>query len=159
MASLFRRRSTFKGLAQSITNSIALRRLTKSSVDVPQKPKIKLENTYKLNPDEGKGFVTSRVHRAITDVLNSNLQDVTYKANTAGTLTENLTEMIKSRVKLLMFDRYKIVCNVMLGQSSDQGMESASRCVWDDKTDNFCCVTYRNKSIIVIATVYGVYFE
>ncbi|KAK6187951.1 hypothetical protein SNE40_005867 [Patella caerulea] len=159
LSALMRRRSTFKGLAQSITNAIAIRRLTKASVDLSQKPKQKLENTYKMNPDEGKGFYPDRMRKAITEVLETNLDEVTYSAKNAGILAENLTEMIKSRIKLLKLDRYKIVCNVILGQCLEQGLESASRCVWDQKVDNYACVTYKNKTLFVVATVYGIYFE
>jgi hypothetical protein len=57
------------------------------------------------------------------------------------------------------FPRYKIISNVIIGQCKDQGLETASRAVWDAKNDNFSYVVYKNTSLFAIGLVHGVYFE
>ena len=47
----------------------------------------------------------------------------------------------------------------MLAQYNQQSMQVASRCMWDVSTDSFACVSYNNKSIVAVASCYGVYFE
>ena len=66
---------------------------------------------------------------------------------------------MKTRVKNLGFKRYKIVVNVMVGQSNEQGMQFASRCMWDTETDNVATVTRQHKDMYVVVNVFGVYFE
>ena len=40
--------------------------------------------------------------------------------------------------------RYKIVCQVTLGQRKDQGMRFCSRCLWDTNTDNYATASFKN---------------
>ena len=56
-------------------------------------------------------------------------------------------------------DRYKLVCTMLLGPKFGQGMQTASRCAWDENRDSFTSVTYENKSLFAVATVYGLYAE
>ena len=56
-------------------------------------------------------------------------------------------------------DRYKLVCTILLGPKFGQGMQTASRCAWDENRDSFTSVTYENKSLFAVATVYGLYAE
>jgi hypothetical protein len=62
-------------------------------------------------------------------------------------------------MKELALPRYKFVSHVMIGQNADQGINFASRSVWNTSTDNFASATYRNGSLFAIATVFAVYFE
>jgi hypothetical protein len=46
----------------------------------------------------------------------------------------------------LAFPRYKLVVQVVLGQSKDQGVKIASRCLWDTETDNHASFFFKNVS-------------
>ncbi len=58
--------------------------------------------------------------------------------------TVSVTEAIKARVKALAYPRYKVVVQVILGQSKHQGVKIASRCLWDTDTDNYASATLVN---------------
>ena len=140
----------------------AWQRLAQSSRSRQQQiPKVvpTLENTYKTEPDDGKHFAINKVESLLKETLEHRLNNVSYSSDTCRPLTTDLTADIKSKVKALEFPRYKLVCNVIITENKAQGMEIASRCVWNQSTDNFASYTYTNASLIAIANVYGVYFE
>lgn len=43
--------------------------------------------------------------------------------------------------------------------SQGQGIFSASRCLWDEKTDNYVSASYYNNSMFAVATVFACYYE
>ena len=89
--------------------------------------------------------------------MENHLKDVVYHKSTAANLTIVCSNAIKSAVKQYNNPRYKLVCHVLLGELKGQGIQTASRCIWNEKTDNFVSVTYKNQSLYVVANVYGVY--
>ncbi|KAJ8313106.1 hypothetical protein KUTeg_010479 [Tegillarca granosa] len=136
-----------------------LAKKSKASSSQPQKPIVRLENTYRLEPVSGTAFSPEKVENVIRDVLDSRLNKVTYHPARSKTLATDLSTVIKGRVKMLDFKRYKIVCNVIIMENKDQGVQVASRCIWNSSTDNFATYTYRNSSITAIAYVHGAYYE
>lgn len=149
-----RRMSLFPGRRQSIASH---RSTDHSSVSL-RKP-AKLENTYRMAPDPDYKFSVARVEGALKSILESFLVGEEYEADKCSKMAQNLTEVIKDRMKSMAFPRYKYVCNVAIGQNANQSMQCASRCLWNTDTDSFAVATYKNSSIYAIATVYGLYFE
>lgn len=156
-----RRKSTFLKLAQSTQHGIHARRMMGQHGDEEQdaKPKVRLENTYKMKPDDGKAFFAHRIRTEIFSVLEEYLHDVTYDATYCAHLCCELSLAIKNRVKQLNTPRHKIICNVFISQSSEQGMEVASRCLWDPSADSHACVTYQNNTLVAVGLVHGIFFE
>ncbi|XP_052809196.1 dynein light chain Tctex-type protein 2B-like [Mya arenaria] len=167
-----RRKSNLKDLAAHLnmtrTPGMGLRRLTLSmsmrgkselSADNFGQTKVKQENTYKMKPDENVKLTCPKIKSAVETLLQDELGDFGYEQDFASKLTCDLSDKIKDTVKELGFNRHKIAVNVMVGQAADQGMEVASRCVWDDKNDNSVCVTFSHKDLFVVALVFGAYFE
>lgn len=104
-------------------------------------------------------FPHSRVKEIASGILEEQLKDMTYSSNQCKEKALTLSEMILASIKKLPMERYKIVCDVLIGQNGGQSMVTASRCAWDEKTDNFASVSYENRSIYAVATVYGLYTE
>ncbi|XP_064628887.1 dynein light chain Tctex-type 5-like isoform X2 [Lineus longissimus] len=154
---LGRRRSTVKSLNQSI--SMMRRMSIKPKLEEPPQPKFLYENTFRMDPQDDTKFQPHRVEPIVDSVFKMYLDDQDYDQKICSTLACDLAQIIKNRVKDLEFPRYRIVCNVMIGQKKDQGIEASSRCVWDQKQDNYACVYYQNPSIFAVAMVHGVYFE
>ncbi|XP_067673595.1 dynein light chain Tctex-type 5-like [Haliotis asinina] len=163
--------SSTKSVAQSTKPKMSIFRLvaatrawhklaTKNSKSrSSEKPPPKLENTFRLEPDEGKRFMPRKVEKLLADVLAARLDKVTYDPRTCREITTDISTHIKARVKAMDFPRYKIVSNVIIMENKGQGAEVASRCVWDANSDSFATHTYRNQSLVAIAYVHGVYYE
>ncbi|XP_020638998.3 dynein light chain Tctex-type 4 [Pogona vitticeps] len=117
------------------------------------------ENTYKTHPDEGCKFNSSQVQQVLETVLASYLGDAKYNPTNSGQSAQNLSDIIRNRVKDITPLRYKLVCNVFLGQKASQGLHIASRSLWDVESDSFASATFTNSSLFAVATVHGLYFE
>ena len=116
-----------------------------------------LENSYKLAPEAR--FDVKRVETLLQQILESRLEKMQYSEDAIKSLTTELSETIKVRVKTLGFSRHKLVCNVIIGPVGGQCVRVASRCVWDDRYDDYASTTYTNSSLFAVALVYGIYFE
>ncbi|XP_053106392.1 dynein light chain Tctex-type 4 [Hemicordylus capensis] len=117
------------------------------------------ENTYRTHPDEGCKFNVFQTQQVLQSVLASHISDAKYNPVNSGQLAQNLSDLIRNRVKDLAPPRYKLVCNVFLGQQANQGLHIASQSLWDVENDNFASATFTNSSLFAVATVHGIYFE
>ncbi|KAL4233811.1 Tctex1 domain-containing protein 1 [Mactra antiquata] len=157
-AALQRRRSTFRNIACGITSMMKLRSLSTGKVE-PLKPKIRYENSYRLGPDTGKHIAISETEKVAGRVLEDMIGEKQYDHIICGRLSIDISNRIKAGIKALNFPRYRIIVQVVISQANGQGLEAASRCLWDSKVDNYSCVTYRNDTVIAMALIYGVYLE
>lgn len=119
----------------------------------------KCENTYRLEPAEGKHFSPQKVEVVMKNVIENHPGLDQYNHIRSKLLVRDLSEKINEKVKELDFPRYKLVCNVIIMEKKDQGVNVASRCIWNQQTDNFASYTYKNGAAIVVAYVHGVYLE
>uniref|UniRef100_A0A0L8HHG2 Dynein light chain n=2 Tax=Octopus bimaculoides TaxID=37653 RepID=A0A0L8HHG2_OCTBM len=118
----------------------------------------KHEPTYRMEPLRRFPKETSPL-AVIKRTLAENLRNVEYAPKAGARLVMYLSDEIRDYVKALEFDRYKIVCYVVLGEKKDQDATVSSRCSWDDRTDGCACYTYEANSWYCTAIVYGIYKE
>jgi len=118
-----------------------------------------LENTYRVAPDPVKKFSSAAVRRIAEDVLVKKLTDVSYDPKVCRDLTLQISDEVKSQVKQLGFDRYKIVCVTHIGPKMGQAIQIGSMCCWDAKNDNFAECNFINNSLFAVALIFGVYQE
>jgi len=143
-------------ISQARRASVASLRSTDNS---SQKPPVKLQNTYKVGPNEDEKFNRCTVQNKLANILESFLAGEKYDEKKSPIMARNLTEVIRGRMRELAFPRYKIVVNVMIGHNNGQGMNCSSKFLWDDKNDNFATATYKGGNLFAIASVYGLFFE
>ncbi|XP_041358497.1 dynein light chain Tctex-type 5-B-like [Gigantopelta aegis] len=144
-----------KRLARRLTTRLFGRKGSSrfSGVTIP----VKKEPTYRMEPH--RKFQSERVQDAIQNVLDNRLEKFTYRSKLCANLSKVLSDEIKDKVKLMNFDRYRIICEVHIGQNMQQGMMVTSRCTWDPRVDDFATYTFKNGHIFCTATVFGVYLE
>lgn len=118
-----------------------------------------MANTYKLGPDEDKRFRSKDVKDVIDSVLESRLKGLPYDAEKCRFLLPNIADEIKEKVKLMGFDRFKLVCLVTVGKLNNQGVRVASRCLWDTTTDRMATSSFCSDDLFASAAVFGVYRE
>ena len=120
-------------------------------------PIVVYENTFKLTPD--CKFHEGKVREIIKNVFVENIHEKQYDPNMCGSKCKLMSEIIKERVKYLEMDRFKIVCIVMMGEEAKQSMLVTSRCLWDQKSDNYVTVEYRKGNLLALGLVFAVYAE
>ncbi|KAG8437011.1 hypothetical protein GDO86_007916 [Hymenochirus boettgeri] len=118
---------------------------------------IQYENTYKTGPEDGCRFPTCKIKKVLETTLNSYLADTKYMPMTCGQLALSLSDFIRNKLKDLIPSRYKLICNVFLGQMGNQGFMVASRSLLD--TNNFVSAAYANSSLFAVAIAHGIYYE
>lgn len=45
-----------------------------------------------------------------------------------------------------MYERYKLIVNVVLGERKGEGVKMGSRCLWDPETDSYASQSFLNVS-------------
>ncbi|XP_075040097.1 dynein light chain Tctex-type 4 [Mixophyes fleayi] len=120
---------------------------------------VQYENTYKTGPDQGCRFNPGGAQKALETILGNYLVDTKYNPLTSSQLTQNLSDLIRSKLKELCPNRYKVVCNVFLGQMGHQGIKVVSRSLWDPQNDNFVSASFCNATLFAVAMVHGSYYE
>ncbi|NWU95525.1 TC1D4 protein, partial [Upupa epops] len=119
----------------------------------------RLENTYRMQPDEGCKFSAWQVQRVLERALTSALGTTVYSPQGSALLVQSLVELLQSQVKEVVPPRYKLICQVLLGEQGSQSLLVASQALWDPENDSFTSATFSNASLFAVATVHGVYFE
>jgi hypothetical protein len=117
------------------------------------------EPTYRVKPYDEKKFSPSLVAKACEEVVCAALAGKAWNGEEEAVWAVDITDQIKDRVRAMGFDRYKIVCQVVLGQNKQQGVRVASRCLWDTETDNFASYTFDSDAMFCTAMVFGCYTE
>ncbi|XP_076434870.1 dynein light chain Tctex-type 5-B-like isoform X2 [Babylonia areolata] len=117
------------------------------------------ENTYQLHPGASSKFSPAKVEAILKDVLESRLKDVRYDPEQCRRHTTELVSLIQTRAKTCRFERYKLVCNVLIMENKGQGSRVVSRGLLDTETDSFATYTFRSSSLVAVASVHGLYFE
>lgn len=119
---------------------------------------VKYENTYKMSPDVK--FRKSSIRSIISEVLEENIKSITtYDSSVLGGKCKLACDVVKERVKQLNITRYKIIASVIAAQKGSQSMVVTSRCLWDQKNDNYFSVKVELGEFYVVGTVYVVYAE
>lgn len=125
----------------------------------PNSPDVRYLNTYKTVPDEDKKFRSKPVKDVIESTLRRSLENCSYSPEKCSQLTASISEEVKNNVKLLGFDRYKIVCCTQIGCQNGQALRFASRCLWDASSDGAASGCFSNDTLFACVTVFGIYTE
>ena len=123
MANSERRQSNWNaGGGVKRRNSIVGRRLSnsfdsrKSSSQDAIYNKVKLQNTYKSEPDEGEHFQPFKLESRIYDILENSLKDKKYDARKCPEWVKDLTQEISREAHCVISRRYKLVIHVVIGE-------------------------------------------
>lgn len=115
--------------------------------------------SYRTEPVPGERWEATRAQRALEETLAERLHDTCYSGTKAGLLARELCELVHIRLRELSPPRYKLVCSVVLGQHTGQGVHVVSRALWDAGHDGLASATFTNASLFAVATVHGLYYE
>lgn len=113
---------------------------------------------YQIKPKQREKFRPGKAKEIISEILNQKLKNQVYTdAATVSTISRDIADTIKYKLKELSLPRYKFMVSVIIGQQKGQGVRVGSRCFWDFDTDYVTSDSYVNDSLFCLVTVYGVY--
>ncbi|GFR08579.1 uncharacterized protein TNCT_405671 [Trichonephila clavata] len=111
--------------------------------------------TYQLGPT---AVVKPAVVTAIAKrVLKRNLQNKEYSAYEMKDDAIKISSDIREELKNLMLDRYRIVCQVTIGEKCDQDVAMAFLCLWKHEFDHYAVATFDGVNFFATAVVFMVY--
>ncbi|XP_033642494.1 tctex1 domain-containing protein 1-like [Asterias rubens] len=132
---------------------------TRRFIDKSDEAPPRYENSFRMDPQPGCKFQPERVEEIMTKVLEDEFTRVTYRPENGPEIVKRLADNIKTRVKLLQYERYRLVVLIQVGQIEGLEMMINNRCVWNTETDCYATATFQNGYIYAIATTYGIYLD
>ncbi|KAL3678665.1 hypothetical protein R1sor_021621 [Riccia sorocarpa] len=102
-------------------------------------------------------FFPGKAKEMMIAILKEKLSGATYDADTAPMIVRDITDAIKSKLKDMELDRYKLVVQAVLGEQRGQGFQMCCRCFWDPNTDNYAHASFKNDSIFCVAGAFAMY--
>ncbi|XP_072918514.1 dynein light chain Tctex-type protein 2B [Hemitrygon akajei] len=115
------------------------------------------ENIYVPRP--AKTFSAEEARAAIRSVLESRLNGAKYEPRGSALAAVELAECVKKAVKALGYERYKIVCYLVLGATRTSGLSCSSRAVWSPTVDTYAEFCFQNDSLFALCLVFALYHE
>lgn len=115
-----------------------------------------LRATYQIGPRNP--FSAYQVEKIIKETFENAFIDDAEKGP-KNVLCKHLTEVIKMKTRRLNYDRYRIIAHVYICSKDNLTLKVTSRCVWDERYDNYADYTYEGKDFYIMGVVYGIYKE
>ncbi|KAJ8376508.1 hypothetical protein SKAU_G00070880 [Synaphobranchus kaupii] len=111
---------------------------------------------YQSSPE--RHFPAEEAQLLIKTILENRLQSAEYSGDCSAVAKE-LADKVKKAAKDLLYERYKLICFVAMGQIKDSGISCSSRGVWCPVADTFAEYCFRNDSLYALCVLYAVYQE
>lgn len=80
-----------------------------------------------------------------------------YTQTTAPLLTKILATECKDAIKKLDLPRYKLVCQVFIGEKKEQSLAVSTQCAWDSDTDNAVSYSWESPTVYCTTVVHAIY--
>lgn len=113
--------------------------------------------TFSLRPDHKHKFRPNEIKPLVRTILEMRLEEQEYKADEVQSLSKELSDTIRDKIRGLDLERYKILVHCMIGEQRGQGLRTGCKMFWDSDTDNYLEEVYINKHIFAVVTVFGIY--
>jgi len=110
-------------------------------------------NTYELEPLHPVNL------EAVRKIIQDELQNVSNEKTLKNMRCKKIVEGVKTRLKMLSFDRYRFVVTATCFDKTDQTVRCASRCFWDESRDTFVEESFQNKDFVISCVIYAVYLD
>ncbi|CAF1244600.1 unnamed protein product [Didymodactylos carnosus] len=102
---------------------------------------------------------TNDIETFLVRLLNLYFDDMLYDSVKCKANSLALADHLKDIFKQLGYERYRIICQVFIGQHLDQTIICASRCLWDKSLDGFLEKKYCKGTLFAVALIYFIYKE
>lgn len=112
---------------------------------------------FSLRPDHQHRFRPNEIKPIVRAILQNRLEEQEYKADEIQSVSKEIADTVRDKIRALDLDRYKILVHCMIGEQRGQGLRAGCKMFWDSDTDNYLEEVFTNKHIFAVVTVFGVY--
>lgn len=121
------------------------------------KPKTKMACTYRMGPM--RKFLPHVVKNKAQEILDKAFTDLAYDHDHCREVADKVSTDIMAFLKEQVFDRYRYVVRLVIGEKKGQTVKIAGRALWDQEKDNFLTVSHENRHLYAVAMVFALYLE
>lgn len=122
-------------------------------------PQHRYENSYHMQPDNDHKLDTNRIIRTAMNTLETAMIGYKYQRKEGKAFAELLADKIRSQMKSLQFNRYKIITQVSVGEKRGQDLRIVSQCLWNLQTDSRVTITKETANAYATVTIFFVYTD
>ncbi|KAK6636757.1 hypothetical protein RUM43_010420 [Polyplax serrata] len=154
-------KSSFSSSSDTSGSSLAMKR--QSEFDKLAKPFVlsqgpRYQNTYRLDPK--RPFKANEVYKILQTIVEREVVNfLQYDGLMGPKIVQTIAAEVRSAVKLLNYDRYKICVIVYLGEKKLHGFQAAFRGLWDHERDGWTTYFYQCRTYFVSCTCFGLYHD
>ncbi|KAG8183946.1 hypothetical protein JTE90_006871 [Oedothorax gibbosus] len=113
-------------------------------------------NTYQLEPSVE--VRPQKIKSVAERVLKEHLKDMEgYNTTQTRDAAMRISATIRDELRRSGLDRYRIVCQVTIGESRDQDVAATFLCLWRHEFDHYATATYEGPGFFATAAVFVVY--
>ncbi|KAG6440400.1 tctex1 domain-containing protein 2 [Manduca sexta] len=124
-----------------------------------KRPPLLYLNTYQLNPHPDERFHVPSVTKATNELLDEHFTGHKYNAQESPAIALRLAGELMRKVKLMAFNRYRVITVVTIGQKRAQSYNNAISFLWDFERDAYVDVQREENTCFIQVTTFGVYLD
>lgn len=103
-------------------------------------------------------FSTEEAKTVVKSIVDERLSGAEYSCG-CSEMARELADRVRDAAKARLWNRYKLICFVVIGQAKDCEVTCASRSVWSPTADTFVEYIFKNDSLFALCILYAVYQE
>ncbi|KAG5894910.1 hypothetical protein JTB14_008871 [Gonioctena quinquepunctata] len=147
----------FSTLHQRTLGSVIDVRKMSVTGDIGERRTARYMNTYRMEAENP--FNTEKVDKILKKVMEEALENLDYDLDKCPKQAKWASSVIRSKVKKMNFDRYKIICVVSIGEKHSQDVFATCRFLWDTEKDRYSVYSMENTYVYGYAQCFGLYYE
>nr|CCC93126.1 putative dynein light chain [Trypanosoma congolense IL3000] len=113
--------------------------------------------TFSLRPDHNRKFRPNDIRPIVRSLLESRLENEVYKADEIQSISKEIADSVRDKIRSMELERYKIMVHCMIGEQRGQGLRAGCKMFWDSDTDDFFEEVYVTQHLFAVVTVFGLY--
>ncbi|EDV96472.1 dynein light chain Tctex-type 5-like [Drosophila grimshawi] len=123
-----------------------------------KQPVVRYAPTYRLEPKNP--LKHERLEIIVKAEMNKHYgDDYTFHPKYSLHMAAQVAEDIKSRIKLLNFDRYRYIVLINVGEYLMQGLYSMANFLWDAEKDGYVNYNIQTTKFFAVCTVFYIYYD
>ncbi|RNF12020.1 putative dynein light chain [Trypanosoma rangeli] len=113
--------------------------------------------TFSLRPEHKHKFRPNDIRPVVRSIIELRLENEEYKADEIQSISKEIADTVRDRIRGMDLERYKIMVHCMIGEQRGQGVRAGCKMFWDSDTDDYFEEVYVNQHLFAVVTVFGLY--
>uniref|UniRef100_A0A8R1HQM6 Dynein light chain n=1 Tax=Caenorhabditis japonica TaxID=281687 RepID=A0A8R1HQM6_CAEJA len=116
------------------------------------------DRNFVLRPTPGQKFRPKAVNGVVQEILHEKLNGLEhYSMEESEKLTNEISVLIRDRLKVLQLPRYKYIVQTMITEQIGHGATTALQCCWDEDCDSYVHQRFVTGSIWCEVLVFAIF--